>query len=227
MITNKHIFIVFILLVSAIVFFGISDIDLFLEDYLYNFQTKEFIVDFDTQPYRFIFYDGIKKLLIIFAVSLLLGLIIFWKTSFLKPYKKGVFIILLSAIFIPAVVGFLKDTTNMPCPEDELRYGGDYIRTAVWECYPENFELKNDRIKCWPAGHASGGFALMSLYFLFRKNKNKYLALSFGIFIGWSMGLYKMATGDHFFSHTLITMLLSWFIIIIISRFVESVAKRI
>jgi membrane-associated PAP2 superfamily phosphatase len=27
--------------------------------------------------------------------------------------------------------------------------------------------------------------------------------------LGWTMGLYKMSFGDHFFSHTLVSMLLS------------------
>ena len=108
----------------------------------------------------------------------------------------------------------------MPCPKNEIHYGGTYPHTAVWESYTKPYTHLKD-IKCWPAGHASGGFALMSLFFLFRRKRNKYLALSSAIVIGWSMGIYKMFIGDHFFSHTLITMFLAWLIILIIVKSVD------
>ncbi|HBY85604.1 MAG TPA: PAP2 family protein, partial [Colwellia sp.] len=37
---------------------------------------------------------------------------------------------------------------------------------------------------------------------------------------GWVMGGYKMAIGDHFLSHTLTTMTLSWLIICLITAIV-------
>ncbi len=35
------------------------------------------------------------------------------------------------------------------------------------------------------------------------------------------MGLYKMFVGDHFLSHTIITMVLSWLIILLIVKLTE------
>ena len=61
----------------------------------------------------------------------------------------------------------------------------------------------------------------MSLYFLFFAQKNKKIALIVAISIGWIIGSYKMIIGDHFFSHTLITMIISWLIILIIVRVVN------
>ena len=95
------------------------------------------------------------------------------------------------------------------------------VRTAVWESYPEKYKNMK-RIACWPAGHASGGFALLSLFFLFKNRRNKIIALITALIIGWSMRIYKMAIGDHFLSHTLITMILAWFIILIIVKIVGS-----
>lgn len=132
-------------------------------------------------------------------------------------------IVILSAIIIPLFIGYLKKETNMPCPKQEIQYGGFYPRTTVWEKYPDNFFLKPYRSKCWPAGHASGGFALMSLFFLFHKKRNKYIGLVTGVVVGWSMGLYKMLIGDHFFSHTAITMILAWFLILMIAKIVYSI----
>jgi len=219
---NKQIILSSLLLLVVIVFFGITDIDLDIQNYFYVPETKQWIMNSYMEPYNFIFYDGIKKLLIIFAVILFLLFLASYKVSFLKSYKKGLLIVIISAITIPLLVGYLKKETNMPCPKQEIQYGGFYPRTAVWEKYPDDFFLKPYRSKCWPAGHASGGFALMSLFFLFHKKRNKYIGLTIGIIVGWSMGIYKMLIGDHFFSHTVITMILAWLVILIIAKTIYS-----
>jgi membrane-associated PAP2 superfamily phosphatase len=40
--------------------------------------------------------------------------------------------------------------------------------------------------------------------------------------LAWSMGTYKMLIGDHFLSHTIVTMLLSWLIILMVAKFVRN-----
>jgi len=218
--SNKQIVFTALLLFISIIFFGTSTLDIDLQNLLYNTQTHQWFLDKHAEPYHFIFYSGIKKLLILIAVILLMVLVFFKKHPRVKPYTKGLFIILLSAIFVPLITGGLKKYSNMPCPKNEIHYGGKYPHTAVWEQYEVPYNtFKN--IRCWPAGHASGGFALMSLFFLFRRRRNKILALSTALITGWSMGTYKMFIGDHFFSHTFITMLLAWLIILIIEKIVS------
>ncbi|KAB7881964.1 PAP2 family protein, partial [Poseidonibacter ostreae] len=43
-------------------------------------------------------------------------------------------------------------------------------------------------------------------------------ALIFALSVGWSMGTYKMLIGDHFLSHTIITMLIAWLLVLIIYK---------
>jgi len=216
---NRDIFITLIVLICTIVLFGITDLDLVIQDLFYNFETKSWILDRDLQPLKFLLYDGLKKLLILIALFALFSLIFFRKTKIIKEYKKGLLIFVLSAIFVPMVVIGLKKTTNMPCPKNEIYFGGNMPRVAVWEKYPPKY-AKMPHIKCWPAGHASAGFALLSLFFLFKSKKNRYIALGGALSLGWIMGLYKMMIGDHFLSHTIITMVLAWLIILIITKIV-------
>lgn len=213
---NKQILLTTFILMGSIIYFGISDIDIVVQDYFYNYDTHKWILDWALQPYRFIFYDGAKRFLILFAVSLLIFSLLFRKKAIVQRHKRGIIIILLSAIFVPFLIGLLKSNTNMPCPKNEIHYGGVYPRTAVWEKYPSDFVKPH--IKCWPAGHASGGFALLSLFFLFQKRKNRFIGLGIGLFAGWSTGLYKMIIGDHFLSHTVITMIMAWLIILFIVK---------
>lgn len=78
--------------------------------------------------------------------------------------------------------------------------------------------VQTENIRCYHAGHASGGFALISLVFLFKSKRNKVIAAVSALAIGWSMGLYKMLIGDHFLSHTIVTMLLAWLTILIVVK---------
>ena len=91
--------------------------------------------------------------------------------------------------------------------------------------YPEDF-IQKSKAKCWPAGHASGGFALMALFFFFKNPRNQFFGLIGAITLGWSMGTYKMLLGDHFLSHTIITMILAWIIILTIVKLTQLKEKE-
>lgn len=101
---NKHIFITSSVLILSIIYFGVSDIDIVVQDYFYNHETHKWILDWSLQPYKFIFYDGAKRFLILFAVSLLISSLIFRKKAIIQTYKKGIMIIILSAIFVPSLI---------------------------------------------------------------------------------------------------------------------------
>ena len=215
---NRQIAITFLLLVGTILFFEFTNVDLWVQNLFYNFHTHTWLVDRDDKLLKTIFYTGIKKVLIAVAVLLLFSLAFYKKYKIIDRYKKGIMIVVLSAIFVPLTVGALKAMTNTPCPKNTDIYGGSYPEVKVLESYPKGFKEKK-RIKCWPAGHASGGFALLSLFFLFKTPKNRKRAIIFAMVVGWSMGLYKMFIGDHYLSHTIVTMILAWLIILIIAKF--------
>ncbi|NOX15271.1 MAG: phosphatase PAP2 family protein [Epsilonproteobacteria bacterium] len=222
---NRQILITFLLLLTTILFFQFTNIDILLQNHFYNFTTHKWLIDRNEPVLKFIFYDGIKKLLIIFAVSILFSLIFFRKKRVIKEYKKGLILVVFAAILIPVIVGALKDTTNTPCPKNIEYFGGVYPDIKVLDSYPKTFKQKG-KIKCWPAGHASGGFALFSLFFLFKTEKNRKRALAVALFVGWSMSLYKMFIGDHFLSHSIITMEIAWLIVLILEKQLTNLFRK-
>ena len=119
-------------------------------------------------------------------------------------------------ILVPSLVRSLKATINIACARDLAEFGGSISYACVFDTYPDDVR-PNEQQACFPAGHASGGFALMSLYFLFDSVRSRRRVLFCAITLGWLMGGYKMAIGDHFFSHTVVTMLLAWLIIRLIA----------
>ena len=66
--------------------------------------------------------------------------------------------------------------------------------------------------RCFPAGHASAGFAFVSGYFAFRDTRASlargWLAASFAA--GLLLGLAQQARGAHFMSHTLWSAWVCW-----------------
>jgi membrane-associated PAP2 superfamily phosphatase len=222
---NKHLIISILLLIFVIGFFQFTNSDIMVQNYFYNFETKSWLIDKDEPILKFFLYDGLKKGLIIFGVFILILLIFFRKKEFVKEYKKGLIILLLSSIFVPTIVGSLKAITNTPCPCNIEHFGGEYPDIKVFDKYPEDF-IQKSKAKCWPAGHASGGFALMALFFFFKNPRNQFFGLIGAITLGWSMGTYKMLLGDHFLSHTIITMILAWIIILTIVKLTQLKEKE-
>ena len=217
---NFKIIVTSIILIFVILIFQFTELDIFVQTHFFNFETKKWIIDENEPILKFFFYDGAKNSLLIFAIITLFSLIFFRKKSIIKEYQKGLIIVLLAAAIVPSVIGTLKAVSNTPCPNNINYFGGEYPDIKVFDSYPKDFVQKS-KAKCWPAGHASGGFALLSLFFLFKSTTNRKKSIIFALIIGWSMGLYKMLVGDHFLSHTIITMLLSWLLILLIVKSIE------
>jgi membrane-associated PAP2 superfamily phosphatase len=219
---NRQLVLTISLLIVTLIVFELTNLDIVVQDLFFDFKTQQWILDRNDRILDLIFYSGIKKVLILFALAILVALIVFHKKTIVNTYKKGLVIILLSAIFVPSIIGGLKAVTNTPCPKNIEHYGGNYPNITVFGRYPKDFK-QECKIRCWPAGHASGGFALLSLFFLFKRTSNRKKAIIFASMSGWSMGIYKILIGDHFLSHTLITMFLAWTIILIIVQIIHKI----
>ncbi len=218
---NKQIVLTIVGLLCLFLLFEFSNIDILFQDAFYNFESKQWALDRSDAVLKFIFYDGIKKLFIVFVSLILAALIFFRKTETIQSYWRGLLIVFLSAILVPLSVSVLKGATNIPCPKNITHYNGSYPHVTVLKTYPKSF-YQTKRIRCFPAGHASGGFALLSLFFLFKKKRNRIIALASVMVISWSIGTYKMLIGDHFLSHTVLTMLLAWLIVLLIAKSVDT-----
>jgi membrane-associated PAP2 superfamily phosphatase len=205
------------LLILSILIFEFTSIDLIIQNQFYDFSSLEWALDKKAFVPKLIFYDGIKKLYIALAILILTLLLFFKQKTTISKHKKGLLVVLLALILVPLLIGFLKAVTNIPCPKDIQSYGGIAPYVTLFMSYPDSF-IQVKAFKCYPAGHASGGFALMSLFFLFHSIRAKIIGLLIGLTLGWLTGGYKMLIGDHFFSHTLISMLIAWIVILLIER---------
>lgn len=208
-----------ILLLFSLVLFESSGLDILVQNWFYSREWQMWILSEHAEPSRFFFYSGVKKLFILFTVIVALVLLFFKKKVWMQTYRQGLWIVLFSLILVPLLINGLKGLTNIPCPRDIWYYNGDYPYATVFHGYPKCFQ-QPERMRCYPAGHASGGFALLSLFFFFRQRKNRQRAIVGALTMAWMLGIYKMTIGDHFLSHTITAMLLSWVIILLIAKYV-------
>lgn len=208
----RHLILTAALLVATVTIFSLTPLDMLVQNTLYNGSTHQWWWDKQEPWARLLFYDGIKAALFVFFMLLLSTLLLSRFKPSLKPLRAGLVIVMLSMILVPSAVSMLKAATNMACPVNLVQYGGKVEHVSLFASYPADKQPSRAQ-KCFPAGHASGGFALLSLIFLMPSARSRQLALVGTLSLGWLMGGYKMVIGDHFLSHTLISMLLAWMII--------------
>ncbi len=223
--THKSLAITCLVLVMAMIFFEYTDFDLLVQDQFFHFDTGTWLIDRDAPVLRFLFYSGIKGIIVGIGVLCLLGIGLSFKSEKLRPWRQGALIFILSLALVPLLVAGSKQFTNVYCPYQIRRYDGLYPYIKLFESYPEGFHPKRAG-KCFPAGHATGGFAFMALYFVFRSRRAKMLGLASGLVLGWAMGLYQMLKGAHYLSHTVVTMLLAWIIICLVQEGVSTLGTR-
>ena len=191
--------------------------DFYIQDLFYNATTKTWLINGADPFLKMIFYKGIKYVIASFGLVLLGSVICRWvKNASFQMRDKKMLVVIFSLILIPTIIALSKEFTYIHCPSRLRFYGGG----SDFQNFLHLFSPLNplDRGKCFPAGHASGGFALMSVYVFGRTSFEKWMGVGIGFFLGWVMAFYQMAKGAHFLSHSCMTMILSWAMIVGLSH---------
>jgi len=217
--TIKHnIYLSLLSILATLLIFEMTQLDLSFQALLYDENTSQWFWDKSEPISRFLLYDGIKASIILLEIGLFLMLLSGDRIDWVRSHRSAIRISCVSLLIVPSMVGFLKMTTNVACPSRLAEFGGVLPYVKLFEFYPKGFEGLA-HLKCFPAGHASAGFSLFSLMFFFTSSANRYALLGIIFALAWMMGLYKMAIGDHFFSHTLISMEIACLLIAVITLF--------
>jgi membrane-associated PAP2 superfamily phosphatase len=123
-----------------------------------------------------------------------------------------------------AIVGLLKTITNVDCPWDLDLYGGRFPLVRLFADRPDALRMGH----CFPAAHASSGYALVTLYFAFREWSEMLarLGLAFGLVCGIVFGLAQQSRGAHFISHDLWSAFLIWLTAVSVYTFAFAMQLR-
>ncbi|MDO9125982.1 MAG: phosphatase PAP2 family protein [Parvibaculum sp.] len=107
------------------------------------------------------------------------------------------------------IVGMLKNVTGVSCPAQEIPFAGPYPHIGITDRLFGLVPFK-DHLQCWPAGHASAGFGLLGYRLLAPAELSPPFRYWWpGLVAGWGLGIFQMARGQHYLSHTVVTMALA------------------
>lgn len=141
-----------------------------------------------------------------------LGVFVAWVVARFRPslssWRFPLACLLISILLATLLVAWIKSWSNMDCPWDLTRYGGTRDYVGLLALRPAGMP----RAACFPAGHASAGYAWMALYFFFLaiQPRWRWLGLAVGISLGLLFGAVQQLRGAHFLSHDLWTAAICW-----------------
>lgn len=141
-----------------------------------------------------------------------LGIAIFTAAVWRKPrfveWRRPLVVLLGSVLASIAVVASLKYSIPMDCPWNLAAYGGDLPPIGLFESRPAGLPHNS----CFPAAHASSGFAWVALYFFLLRvaPRWRHAGLAIGLGLGFVFGLSQELRGAHFQSHDLTSLMICW-----------------
>ena len=197
-------------LIVTLAVFETTSLDLVVQDWFYR-PDSGWLVDRHAPLARYAFYDMPKAVLISWIAVLAASLVFPRFLPTLSPFDQRRTLYLLACIaLIPGTVSLIKRVTNVYYPYRVQRYGGKHPYRKLYESLCRR--PGESRSNGFPAGHASGGFALLGLAFAARTSRGGRDGARIGLGCGWILGAYQMLKGAHYLSHTVVSMTLAWLI---------------
>lgn len=212
-------------LAAVVGFFGFHGtggewLDLMVQSWFWD--GRDWLIPKDAGWFHRLAYTGPKVGLYFFALGLLWAIAFPSRSPAWLGRRRATYLFV-SMAAISLACTQLRDVTQMATPRDLAMYGA--LPPNAWEHlllfdpkpphYPSN---------AFPAGHASGGFALLSLAFAWGASAARRRGLLIGCLYGGAMGLYQVARGEHFLSHTLATAALAWLLAAALARWLKPAA---
>lgn len=211
-----------LLIILTLFLIKLSNIDVFIQNYFFDFTDKEWLID-KSEPFKKNIFHKLPK--IIFGLLILLTIFFAFKyrTNNYFRYQQALLIVI-GLTVNPIISANIKKFTNIYCPAQLKIYSGNHDYHKIFYINQPD-ELKNKKGQCFPAGHAVAGFSLFILFFVFQTRFLQISSLIMAILAGWIIGSYQIIKGDHFFGDTLISMLLCFVLSAIIARIFFTIKK--
>ena len=198
-------------LISITLLIDFLSIDSLLADFIYRQEGNQWQLKNAWVTAVFIHKAG-KYFSIMLLTSVLILMLAAYRYSFLAQWKYRLQFLFIATALATLFISIGKALTNISCPWDFARYGGlvEYLPLLkqLW--------IRNGS-QCFPAGHASAGFAWVSLYFMGRSSKApwRWWGLGFAVLMGSLFGISQQLRGAHFLSHDLWSFGICWMVSLI------------
>ena len=118
-----------LLLAGSFALFQFTELDVRLQDRLFDFKAQQWMVDKNSSAPRWIFYNGPKFIIIGIGAAMLVATVI---PARLRPARlslpwprRNVILFLVCLAAVPGIIGALKSRSDLYCPWALERFGGD------------------------------------------------------------------------------------------------------
>ncbi len=152
------------------------------------------------------------------SIAAWVAALVFWVVALrrerLRAWRRPLGYLLLAVLVSTLMISAMKAVTNMDCPWDVQGLGGNRPYVPLFMQRPAG--LTHGR--CFPAGHASAGYAWMALYFAFLmiRPRWRWYGLAVGAATGLIFGITQQLRGAHFLSHDLWTAMICWTVALLV-----------
>lgn len=157
-----------------------------------------------------VLHDAAKALAWGFVLLLCLGVV--WPRGPLRalPFARRLQLPA-TALAASLVIFLLKSASATSCPWDITEFGGAAQHLSHWTGW---FVADGGGGHCFPAGHATTGFAFVGGYFALRRQMPRiaWAWLVVALITGFALGAGQQLRGAHFISHTLWTAWVCWMV---------------
>ena len=179
--------------------------DLWIADHIYRWQGGRWALR-DAWLLSTLLHDGGRRL----SGVCWLAAVAAWAAGgrWMVPYhwRRPLGYLAATVLASTLIVSLLKHFSGVDCPWDLLLYGG--TRTYLTPFSPASLGAPG---ACFPAGHASAGFAWVAAGFaLAARPRRARLAWGLALAAGLAFGITQQLRGAHFLSHDIWTAALCW-----------------
>lgn len=149
-----------------------------------------------------------KQAVIATGMALFGLILVSYRVRALRRWRRPLAYLLACMALLPAIVAKLKHASLAPCPWALARYGGEFVYQHTLS-YGFGAGATG---RCFPSGHASGGFGMIAAYFAaYQYTRHRWLFLLPGLFTGWLFALGQQLRGAHLLSHDVWSLAICWF----------------
>jgi membrane-associated PAP2 superfamily phosphatase len=165
---------------------------------------------------RTLVHEGGKRLSTLAWLCVVACAIVAWRRPAWRSWRMPLLYLALSVLLSTAIVAWMKSWTHVDCPWDLVGFGGTRSYHDLLAALPP----QAPQGRCFPAGHASAGYAWLALFFFFGRTRPRWRwrGLAVGLGAGAVFGVSQQLRGAHFASHDVWTVAICWLVALSLHR---------
>ncbi|MDO6784427.1 phosphatase PAP2 family protein [Neptunomonas phycophila] len=186
--------------------------DLTIAKTLYGWEGGQWALK-DNWWFKEVFHTDARNLMSVFTLLVLITWLFSFMLKPLRVWRRPLTYLVISILVSVIVIAVGKQFSNVECPWGLSMFGGSQTYFPIFS----EHMFSPSTSECFPAGHASAGYAWFGLYFLLTKHapRWRWWGLLSVVALGLFFGGIQQLRGAHFLSHDLWTLGICWLVAVV------------